>query len=116
MSRSLAEVESGLPKVRRDKIQARAAEIVREIDGLRPLRIALDQTQAALAERLHVSQASVAKMEKRTDLLLSTLRQYVEALGGRLDLIARFPGQPEVRLGGLGDIPLPADSQHGAQR
>ena len=44
-----------------------------------------------LAEVLHVQQPSIAKMEKRTDMYLSTLRSHIEAMGGQLDVIARFP-------------------------
>ncbi len=89
----------------RKKVDVRTSQILAEIDGLQPMRLALNQTQDALAKRLHVSQASIAKMEQRTDLLLSTLRQYVEALGGQLSLVASFPDRPEVRIAGLGDIP-----------
>jgi DNA-binding transcriptional regulator YiaG len=116
MSRSLAEVKADLPPQMRARVEARAKQIMEEIEGLRPLRTALDQTQEALAERLRISQASVAKMEQRTDLLLSTLRHYVEALGGQLSLVASFPGRPEVRISGLGDIPTPkAGSPHAAR-
>lgn len=105
MSKSLADVKARLSAERRAKVEARAVQIMAEIDGLKPLRIAMEQTQQALAGRLHISQASVAKLEKRTDLLLSTLRQYVEALGGELNLVVSFPNEPEVRIAGLGDIP-----------
>ena len=105
MSRSLADVKAGLSREARERVDARAAEIMAEVEGLQPMRVALNQTQDALARRLRVSQASVAKMEQRTDLLLSTLRQYVEALGGQLSLVASFPGRPEVRISGIGDIP-----------
>lgn len=105
MSKSFAEIKAALPAGRREKIESRAVQIMAEIDGLRPLRTAMDQTQHALADRLHITQASVAKLEKRTDLLLSTLRHYVEALGGKLSLVVSFPDHPEVRISGLGDIP-----------
>ncbi len=59
--------------------------------GFGKLRLARQQTQVALAERLNIPQGSVSRMEKRTDLLLSTLREYIEALGGRLELKAVFP-------------------------
>jgi transcriptional regulator with XRE-family HTH domain len=107
MSRSLAELKAELSPQMRARVDARAKEIMAEIDGLRPLRTALDRTQEELAQRLQISQASVAKMEQRTDMLLSTLNHYVEALGGRLSLVASFPGRPEVRISKLGDIPEP---------
>ena len=59
--------------------------------GFGKLRLARQQTQVALAERLNIPQGAVSRMERRTDLLLSTLREYVGALGGRLELRAVFP-------------------------
>lgn len=55
------------------------------------MRKARSLTQTAVAERLHVDQGSVSKLEGRTDMYLSTLREYVEALGGTLELRADFP-------------------------
>jgi transcriptional regulator with XRE-family HTH domain len=55
------------------------------------LRQARQQTQVAIAERLKIPQSAVSRMEKRSDLLLSTLREYVGALGGKLELRAVFP-------------------------
>ena len=59
--------------------------------GFGKLRQARRQTQVALAEKLNIPQGAVSRMEKRTDFLLSTLREYVRALGGRLELRAVFP-------------------------
>jgi len=66
-----------------------AAELERL--GFGKLRLARQQTQVALAERLDIPQTAVSRMERRTDLLLSTMRGYVEALGGKLELRAVFP-------------------------
>jgi len=66
-----------------------AAELERM--GFGKLRQARLQTQVALAERLDIPQTAVSRIERRTDLLLSTMRKYVEALGGRLELRAVFP-------------------------
>ena len=66
-----------------------AAELERM--GFGKLRLARQQTQVALAERLNIPQGAVSRMERRTDLLLSTLREYIGALGGRLELRAVFP-------------------------
>jgi transcriptional regulator with XRE-family HTH domain len=115
MSKSLAEVKARFSAEEQAFITARADEIMQEIDGLRPLRTAMEQTQAALADRLQISQGSVAKLEKRTDILLSTLREYVEALGGEISLVASFPGRPEIRISGLGDIPSSKDASDTAQ-
>ena len=59
--------------------------------GFGKLRLARQQTQVALAERLDIPQTAVSRIERRTDLLLSTMRGYVEALGGRLELRVVFP-------------------------
>jgi len=68
-------------------------EALAELDriGFNKLRQARKQTQVALAERLDIPQNAVSRMERRTDLLLSTMRGYVEALGGKLELRVIFP-------------------------
>lgn len=58
---------------------------------LNELRQALVLSQKMLAEVLHLQQPSIAKMENRTDMYLSTLRSYIQAMGGELEVIARFP-------------------------
>ena len=74
------------------------------------LRRAHDMTQAHLAKQLGKSQVTIAQMEKRTDLLLSTLRHYIEALGGRLDLVVQFPDQAPIVLKQLsGEIESASD-------
>ncbi|MEI9979247.1 MAG: XRE family transcriptional regulator [Edaphobacter sp.] len=72
-----------------DRRQQAKAELERI--GFDKLRLARQQTQSAVAERLHIPQGAVSRMEKRSDLLLSTLREYINALGGRLELRAVFP-------------------------
>jgi hypothetical protein len=72
---------------------------------LRDLRRALDRTQVHLARELGVKQETVSRLEKRSDMLLSTLRGYVEAMGGELDLLVRFPDRPPVRLKTLATVP-----------
>lgn len=71
--------------------------------SLAELRKARSLTQDQLAAELHVGQASIATLERRTDMYLSTLRGFVEAMGGELEIVARFPDQPLVRLRGLGE-------------
>jgi hypothetical protein len=75
---------------RHDEIKREAVAELERI-GFGKLRLARQQTQAALAERLDIPQNAVSRMERRTDLLLSTMRGYVEALGGKLELRAVFP-------------------------
>jgi hypothetical protein len=74
----------------RQQIRREAAAELERL-GFGKLRLARQQTQVALAERLDIPQTAVSRIERRTDLLLSTMRGYVEALGGRLELRAIFP-------------------------
>jgi predicted XRE-type DNA-binding protein len=78
-----------------------------EYVGLKELRKARRLSQAALAARLHTDQAGVSKLEKRADLALSTLKGYVEAAGGSLEIVARFPDGPALRIDRLGDVGRP---------
>jgi len=83
---------------RRRKIADRAAALVAEERTLRDLRRASGTTQAAVAEALGIGQDGVSRLEQRRDMRLSTLRKYVEALGGRLSVVAEFPGRASVAL------------------
>jgi len=75
------------------KAQAMLAEM-----PLNELRQARGLSQKMLADLLHVQQPSIAKMEKRTDMYLSTLRSHIEAMGGQLEVVARFPdGAVKIR-------------------
>jgi DNA-binding XRE family transcriptional regulator len=79
-----------LPEHRRAKIEAQLAKELEEMP-LRELRRAREYSQTRLAETLNLAQSEISKIEHRTDLYLSTLRSYIEAMGGELDIIARFP-------------------------
>jgi transcriptional regulator with XRE-family HTH domain len=68
------------------------------------LRKARELTQERMAELLKIRQDSISKLEKPSDLLLSTLRSYVKAMGGKLQLTARFPDRPPVVLSGLAEL------------
>ena len=89
---------------RRGRIRARAAELVAEELSLRDLRRARQKTQTSVAKSLGIGQEGVSRLEKRSDLLISTLRIYVEAMGGELHLIAEFPDRPPVHLSGLASM------------
>ena len=112
MTTALHDKMKSVGSKRRKKIEARAAELVSEEMALRELRKAHHRTQASMAKQLGISQDGVSRLEKRSDLLLSTLRNYVEAMGGDLRLVAEFPDQPPVVLTGFSDI----DDDHAAQR
>ena len=93
MAIKLEDYLARLPAKDRKAIEERAGELIVEEATLRQLREARERSQEELARTLHVNQAAVSKLERRTDLYLSTLRNYIEAMGGKLEIIARFPDQ-----------------------
>jgi len=99
MARNLDQILSDLPDQRRANVEERAAELA----TLKDLRQAMQKTQVDLAEALHIGQHSVSRLEKRSDMLLSTLRSYIEAMGGKLELVAHFPNRPPVIIEHLTD-------------
>jgi DNA-binding XRE family transcriptional regulator len=104
MAVSLEDKLARLPGDRRAKVDARAAELIAEEMTLRDVRRALDRTQVRLARELGVQQETISRQEKRSDMLLSTLRSYVEAMGGELDILVKFPDRPPVRLKTLSPV------------
>src|SRR5712692_3756435 len=89
-----------LSRARRKKVEARAAQLIAEEMTLRELRHARKLTQVRMAKALGITQDSVSRLEKRSDLLLSTLRKTVKAMGGNLSLVAEFPDRTPVVLSG----------------
>ncbi len=90
MAKKFSELRGRMSDERRAQNAERTAAIVAAID-LAELRGALDLTQEQLAERLQIAQSNVSRLEHRDDMLISTLRQVVEAMGGELHLEAVFP-------------------------
>ena len=101
---TLRERMEKLPKKRRGKVEARVGELIGEELSLRDLRKARRRTQVRLAKELGINQENVSRIEKRTDLLISTLSGYVEAMGGKLRLVAEFPDRPPIVLRGIGAL------------
>ena len=111
MGLTIDEIIPSLPKKRQQRIDARYQELKNEVETLRELREAAGKAQAHIAAALNIKQPSVSKIERQTDMYLSTLRGYVEAIGGELELTVRFPSRPPVRLRQLGealDTPKPS--------
>jgi predicted XRE-type DNA-binding protein len=104
LGRTLEEYMADLPPERRAKIEARAVELMAEIEGLQALRLLAQRSQQQIAQKLRIKQPSVHKIEQQTDLYLSTLRKFVEAAGGTLELRVNLPGQPPIRLTGIADL------------
>jgi hypothetical protein len=104
MARTLDEIMNALPEERQRRIKDRVAEIEHEIDGLRALRVLADRSQEQIADTLGIKQPSVHKIERQADLYLSTLRRFVEAAGGSLELRVELPGKGVIRLTGIGEL------------
>src|SRR5713101_1186394 len=108
MPTNVNDIINKLSPARRKKVEARAAPLIAEEMTLQELRRARKLTQQRIAKSLHIGQEGVSKIEKRSDLLISTLRGYVEAMGGSLSIIAEFPDRGPVTLSGIAEDTKPA--------
>lgn len=104
MAKSLEEKLSKLPPARRKRVAERAAALIAEEMSLQQLRRAHRLTQKHMAEKLGIGQEGVSRLEQRSDLLLSTLRNYIQAMGGDLSLVAQFPDRQPILLSGLASL------------
>ena len=104
MSRNVNDVIRKLSPAQRKKVEARASQLMAEEMTLRQLRQARKYTQKKVAKSLHIGQEGVSRIEKRSDLLISTLRSYVKAMGGELSLLVEFPDRSPVVLSGITDL------------
>lgn len=104
MANKFSQLRAQMSPASQTRSESRAQAMLAEMP-LNELRQARGLSQKMLAEVLHVQQPSIAKLEKRTDMYLSTLRSHIEAMGGQLDVIARFPdGSVKIRnFTALGD-------------
>lgn len=104
MATTLRDKMKGLPAARRARIDAETERLHDEYRTLQELRKARDLTQVEIAKTLNIRQASVAQMEKRSDLMISTLRGYIEGMGGTLRLVVEFPDRAPVQISGIGEL------------
>ncbi|WP_026596987.1 XRE family transcriptional regulator [Methylobacterium sp. 77] len=104
MARTMEQVMAAIPPDRLARIHARADEMKAEIDGLKALRLLADRSQEDIARELGITQPAVLKMERQTDLYLSTLRRFVEAAGGKLELRVELPGKGVICLTSMGEL------------
>lgn len=102
MAKKFEELRSRMSPAFRARAEAKAQAMLAEMP-LNELRQARGLSQKVLAEVLHVQQPSIAKLEKRTDMYLSTLRSHIEAMGGELEVIARFP-DGAVKISNFSDL------------
>ena len=104
MALKVSDIIKSLPASRRRKIEKRAAMLIAEEMTLQELRRARAMTQVRLAKRLGVAQKQISEIEKRTDMHISTLRRSIEAMGGKLSLIAEFPDREPIMLAGIAAV------------
>ena len=102
MPRSFKILQARMTPQARARSQAKAKRMLAKM-ALQELREARQTTQVKLAKALNVNQSAVSKLERRTDMYVSTLRSYVEAMGGKLDIIARF-AEGSVKIGQFEDL------------
>ena len=115
MGRTIDEVIAALPKDSQERVDAMYYELKQDVESLRQLRKFAGKAQADIAAALKIKQPSVSKIERQADMYLSTLRSYVKAIGGELELVVHLPSRPALHLHNLGDIlgapkPNPANS------
>ena len=110
MGRTLDQVIASLPLERQERIETRFNGLKDEVEGLRALRLAAGKAQADVAMALKIKQPSVSKIESQADMYLSTLRNYVEAIGGTLDLVITLPSRAPLRLQYIRDVGVRASA------
>src|ERR1035441_1418294 len=114
MAKNFKELQAKMPAEARARSEGEAGRMIREM-ALDELRGALDLTQEHLAELLHVNQAAISKVERRSDMYISTLRKIIEAMGGQLDIRAVLP-DGIVRINQFEEVRRPARAQPAPRR
>ena len=97
MSATHDEIMASLPPARRARVENRATELITQ-ERLRRLRMSLGLSQKDLADLLNVTQPAISKMERQKDMQVGTLASIIGALGGTLEIVAKFPDREAVRL------------------
>jgi DNA-binding XRE family transcriptional regulator len=104
MGRTRQEIIDSLSPQDRAAVEARTVELNAEVEGLKALRLLAKRSQEQIAQGLGIKQPAVLKIERQTDLYLSTLRRFVEAAGGTLELRVELPGTGVIHLTGMGEL------------
>jgi transcriptional regulator with XRE-family HTH domain len=102
--KNLQSIWDNLPEERKQRIQARAEDKTAEYLTLQELRKAVGLTQAEVSQNLQMPQSNVSRLERESDMLLSTLRNYIDAIGGNLTILVELPNKPPVRLKTLSEL------------
>ncbi len=95
------EVVASWPVERRERVKKRSTELIAKVNALNELRESQKITQQKMAQLLNIDQSGVSRLENRKDFKLSTLRHYIEALGGEVKVTIKFPDLPEIELTNL---------------
>lgn len=103
MTRKFSELREKLSPEARAHAHAATQELLAQMP-LNELRRAREMSQQTLAEAMHVPQSAISKIERRTDAYIGTIRRYLEAMGGKLRIIAEFPDGDPVEITQFGDI------------
>lgn len=104
VTKSFRDIMSELPEDKKQLVEKRGEEIYHNYLTLQELRKARELTQEHLAKELKVRQENISRLEKRSDLMLSTLTNYISAIGGELKLIVEIPGHKPIQLKGFEDF------------
>lgn len=102
MAKKFSELRAKMSPEARARVDARVTTTLQEMP-LNELRRARELAQKTVGEILGMTQPEVSKLEQRSDALISTVRRYIEAMGGNLDIVARFP-DGDVRITQFGDL------------
>ena len=105
MGRSFKDVITGLPQDEQEAIESQSKLLKKEYMALQEIRKAMSLTQKDVATKLDIGQDGVSRIEKRSDLMISTLRKYIEAMGGKLNIVAELPGRPPVYISEFSQVP-----------
>jgi DNA-binding XRE family transcriptional regulator len=100
--RSFNKLKGSLSAASQKRIKKKM-DLLRQDMALGEVRKAMSLTQVDMAEKLHIKQAALARLENRTDMYISSLRKYITALGGELDIVAHFP-EGDVHIQNLHDL------------
>lgn len=102
--KNLKMIWDSLSDERKQKIQARTDELEKEYLTLQELRKAAGLTQTEISRSLNIPQSNVSRLERESDMLLSTLRNYIDAIGGNLTISVELPNKPPICLNLLSDL------------
>lgn len=101
---TFAEHLSKLPIERQERINESAKKLIAHEMSLQEMRKALAISQTEMAERLELGQGDISKFERREDVYVSSVRKYIEAMGGKLELIAKFPEKRRYKIKNIGEL------------